>query len=552
MNRIKKLLLVVLSIVMVITLAPVTAFASFNNSSVDASKVTDIKPISLGQKYDVVIDSVKSGLVSTKWFSFTPQEDDKYAFYSESEYETEVALYELVDNEYKRITDYSGIGTYSQLSMIYDLSAGKTYYYCVSMCDEVTGSFKVGIDRIKTIASISYDGDYIPAVSKFNQPAVCEMKITYTDNTTASCEAYIRYSDYAMVNNGEMVVGSYADKYDNRILFTMSEQDYEDFGEPQLRSYTAHAFVYEEDNSRNVKCDVSFDYVSFEDFYKGAPKLEVGTELVGNSPSETLMGVEPYILEVEEDADFALENLTHRMKTDNSYLIFYKKEADGLSEEISCNVLEPCRLTAGTYYVEFISYAKDVKFLFGYYNYDVNIPAKSISAPASLQMEVNTSKLLGARVLPETSCDELSYTSSNPKVVTVDPYGKLTAVAAGKATITITAGKKVAKCVVTVVSKQPAKPAVVKPGKVTKLVVKNSKKNTVSVKFNKAKNAKKYVIRYSTDKNFKKGVKTKTITKNSCLIKKLKKGKTYYFKVRAINGTAKGSYTRAKRVKIKK
>ncbi|MBR0399842.1 MAG: InlB B-repeat-containing protein [Mogibacterium sp.] len=74
-----------------------------------------------------------------------------------------------------------------------------------------------------------------------------------------------------------------------------------------------------------------------------------------------------------------------------------------------------------------------------------------------------------------------------------------------------------------------------------------------------------YLVRYSTDKRFKKGVRTKTVkgsAKTKLTLKKLKKGKTYYVtvcaytkvvnKVTDTEETICGSWTKAKKVKIKK
>ena len=56
-------------------------------------------------------------------------------------------------------------------------------------------------------------------------------------------------------------------------------------------------------------------------------------------------------------------------------------------------------------------------------------------------------------------------------------------------------------------------------------------------------------------KNFKSGVKTVNIKKNktvSATIKKLKKKKTYYFRVRGVNGKNVGKWSAVKRVKVNK
>lgn len=87
--------------------------------------------------------------------------------------------------------------------------------------------------------------------------------------------------------------------------------------------------------------------------------------------------------------------------------------------------------------------------------------------------------------------------------------------------------------------------------------LKNTKgKLTITVK--KVKGASGYQFTYSTDKKFKKGkTTTKTTTKNTLTIKKPKKGKTYYVKVKAYkkdstNKNVLGKFSKVKKIKIKK
>ena len=91
--------------------------------------------------------------------------------------------------------------------------------------------------------------------------------------------------------------------------------------------------------------------------------------------------------------------------------------------------------------------------------------------------------------------------------------------------------------------------------KVTSLKVKNKKSKKVTVSFKKIKDA-KYQVQYSTDKKFKKDNKTKTVSKNSVTISKLKKNKKYYFRVRAFKTVNEekitGKWSSVKSVKIKK
>lgn len=73
----------------------------------------------------------------------------------------------------------------------------------------------------------------------------------------------------------------------------------------------------------------------------------------------------------------------------------------------------------------------------------------------------------------------------------------------------------------------------------------------------KVKNAKGYQMTYATNKAFTKGKKNVEMTSTSKTISKLKKGTTYYVKVRAYTKDSKGkkvygSYSGVKKVKIKR
>ena len=228
---------------------------------------------------------------------------------------------------------------------------------------------------------------------------------------------------------------------------------------------------------------------------------------------------------------------------------------------------------------------------------------------------------LKATVTPSNADNkEVVWSSSNTKVATVSSTGKVTAKGGGVATITATAkdgsGVK-ASCKITVKYKityllnggtnhksnpstyynekvtlrSPTRKAYVFKGwytdkkfknkitsikkesakdytlyakwekvtvsKTTITSAKNSKSKTIALKYKKSASAKGYEIVYSTDKNFKKSVIKKTSTKTSYTIKSLKKGKTYYVKVRAykLDSTGKkiySGYSKSVKVKITK
>lgn len=107
-------------------------------------------------------------------------------------------------------------------------------------------------------------------------------------------------------------------------------------------------------------------------------------------------------------------------------------------------------------------------------------------------------------------------------------------------------------------TKKPTQPTV--SVKTTKLKsAKNAKGKKLVVKWKKNTAGNGYQIQYSTSKKFAKGNKTKTISKNkttSCTIKKLKKKKTYYVRIRTYKKVSGKTYysewSSVKKVKIKK
>lgn len=98
--------------------------------------------------------------------------------------------------------------------------------------------------------------------------------------------------------------------------------------------------------------------------------------------------------------------------------------------------------------------------------------------------------------------------------------------------------------------KKPSKPAISS--------VKNSKSKKMTVKLKKkVSGAKGYEMVYATDRKFKKNDKTVRFSNLSKTVSKLKKGKTYYVKVRAYkldsaNNRVYGAYSSVKKVTIKK
>lgn len=153
---------------------------------------------------------------------------------------------------------------------------------------------------------------------------------------------------------------------------------------------------------------------------------------------------------------------------------------------------------------------------------------------------------------------KLTFTSSNAKIASVHrTSGKVTVKGTGQAVITATAAETKTykkKSVKITIDVEPGKQAI------KSMKVKNRK---LTVKWKKDNRADGYQLQYSQDKKFKKKVSSQTIKNRKTISKttpKLKKGKTYYVRVRSyknikVNGKIKklyGSWSKVKkRGKIK-
>lgn len=97
----------------------------------------------------------------------------------------------------------------------------------------------------------------------------------------------------------------------------------------------------------------------------------------------------------------------------------------------------------------------------------------------------------------------------------------------------------------------PAFAAAKKPAKVSGVKVSAKSNYSIKISWKKAKNAKKYQVYRSVSKKGK-YKKIATVKTTSYTSSNLLKGKKYYYKVRAVNGNKKGSYSAVKYVSTKK
>ena len=147
---------------------------------------------------------------------------------------------------------------------------------------------------------------------------------------------------------------------------------------------------------------------------------------------------------------------------------------------------------------------------------------------------------------------ELSYGSSNKKVVTIGKNGRVTPVGYGETTISIHAHE-------TERYKEAFKniKIFVVPKKITLKKVTSPKKNCIKVKWGKDKTVTGYQMMFSKKKNFKNSTFTRWYKQKQSAMSGmgLNSKKTYYFKIRAYKTVGKkklyGAWSSVKKVKIK-
>lgn len=139
----------------------------------------------------------------------------------------------------------------------------------------------------------------------------------------------------------------------------------------------------------------------------------------------------------------------------------------------------------------------------------------------------------GARESCVYAMEPITWTSSNPKVATIDSSGILTITGRGTAEIKAASQSGVvASRSITVQSGLAS----------VKLKKVQAGKKKLTIRWKAVKNVKGYQIQYATEKNFKSGMKKLTIkgaAKKAKTIKKLKSKRRYYIRIRSY-GTEKG------------
>ena len=236
----------------------------------------------------------------------------------------------------------------------------------------------------------------------------------------------------------------------------------------------------------------------------------------------------------------------------------------------------------------------------------VTIPLKSIYLnKTSIELNaIGDSYQLNAGYYPSDADGSTTWKSDDEGIASVDQTGKVTAVGKGTTTITASCGGVKATCTVvsngesgnSEINPSPGSQPSLKPNpdnqpantpkssvksqvptkgnqssqtvnagknnakmtsltKIKGVVAKNQKKCKVKVTWKKVSNSLGYQIQYAINKKFKKA-KKKTVKSTSVTLRKLKKKKTYFIRIRAYKMNDKkkvyGKWSLVKKVKVKK
>lgn len=188
---------------------------------------------------------------------------------------------------------------------------------------------------------------------------------------------------------------------------------------------------------------------------------------------------------------------------------------------------------------------------------DIEMPVADVTVDAMTFNSKDSQKAaLASRKLSDDEltllAETVTWTTDKANVATVDENGNVTPTGVGTCTLTATAGDMTASATVKVADSVFTVKA---PAQVKGLKVKNVKTKSANVTWTKVANATAYNVYRSTKKN--KGYKLVATTKTTSFKNtKLKKKKTYYFKVAAVttayNKSVVGKASAVKKVKIKK
>lgn len=285
------------------------------------------------------------------------------------------------------------------------------------------------------------------------------------------------------------------------------------------------------------------------DDFATAQKLSLGASVNG-------------FISLDDKVDFYQFTLSSRQEIrilytsyiSSSYMEIYNKDFISVSEKNVRYASEGSPLTyeyketlePGTYYIKiYPSYDYCGRYTL---QLKESVLTKSISVRGKTTVVAGKKVQLSATVNPSNVSDSsIRWTSGDTYIASVNENtGLVTTYRPGVVNITATAkdGSNVSKTYT----------IIVKPKKMSAPKLSSTKSKKMTIRFSAQSDVKGYQIQYSTNKKFK-SAKTKKVTKSNATLKRLKKKKIYYVRVRAYikkgSKTYYGDWSKIKKIKVK-
>ena len=248
MKNLRKVLAVVMAMIMLMSALPmVSAGAEEQNDSLFV----------MNELTDVVID--ESGTVYT---TFTPEEDGWYEFYSVSDYDTYIYIYQ--DDIWNAYDDDGLFGL--DFSLVVELKAETTYAIQIGVNEEIDSNIEFQVGVQKTVGVVSMEVTQLPdnttVVEDYEYDTLdftgLIITITFSDGTQTEWsvgddsmpEDYMVYWDHTGYVNGDFAIEFECGSASCEVLFTIIESPVESieyYSESDIEYYENTHGYFDED-----------------------------------------------------------------------------------------------------------------------------------------------------------------------------------------------------------------------------------------------------------------------------------------------------------------
>lgn len=398
-----------------------------------------------------------------QWFAFKPNKAGRYIFYSDrivdgnnTYTDTYGALYELDDtNEgyISMIASNDDSGDESHFNFVKELNANTTYYLCVSTYDD-SASFQVHVEEFVPIVPESFSCN-------------TEAKYSSIENWRSFYESWngdltftINYGDEDVAPKTKSIDYDYMDEfpfnlydvYDNyiNISFVGSEAQEQAFYSGNGGKYTLKATLYDYNDNEIKSQNITYTICGYEETGGPLKTMEYDIEYPIAANGRVVFKIIPKESGVHVFTD----------RTNTCYVRALRKKGEESKNIITGDGPEwYAKLVKGEVYYLLVAQDSDegpsgaMKCECPGYKppqpapvVNPGIPAQKVSvAKTKLSLQKGKSITLSTLLTPLNSTDQLTFSSSNAKVVQVNANGKVTAKKPGKTKVTITtsSGKSV-------------------------------------------------------------------------------------------------------------